>query len=518
MTAHCYLIGIGGSGSRVLEAALHMTAAGLGPRKMWIGHMDPDRGNGNIGRLKRLSGQYADLQASLRKAADQALAPKAHFLRTEVTAAEPDLVWSPVPDGRRDLRALFGARGMMRPAAEHLFESLFHPREEQTLDLEVGFRGRPAIGAAVIAATANGESPFWTDLLRVKRDLGSGVPVRIFLTGSIFGGTGAAGLPTVARVLRSRLAEAGMTDFRIGAGVLLPYFGYTDPDDDEQVVAARSAAFLSQSQGALRYYHQTLAGSGKPIFDSMTVLGWPRPIQLEGFDIGGQGQSNPPMAPELLAALACLDFFSDPEPEPRAGVRLLAADETKPLGWSDLPSVPGTTGEPERSVKDLLGGLVRFAAAYHRLYYPALRRGRSRDMDRQSWLRAYFGGVDLDGDAMQKPLARLDDYCADLLRWAGSIQRLSGNDPGLALFNLGELVDDRTEADGMLALRRGLGAPASFDDLIVGADAASDLADILDALSRGRGRGGHGLGRFVQALHGCCLPRALQSSPEGVMA
>ena len=56
-----YLIGIGGTGARVVEAVLHCCAAGFAPEgltDLTVFLVDPDEGNGNLSRTKTLVAQY----------------------------------------------------------------------------------------------------------------------------------------------------------------------------------------------------------------------------------------------------------------------------------------------------------------------------------------------------------------------------------------------------------------------------------------------------------------------------
>ena len=47
---------------------------------------------------------------------------------------------------------------------------------------------------------------------RMRADLDRGETVQVLLTGSIFGGTGASGIPAVSRYLRRRFAPGIRTD------------------------------------------------------------------------------------------------------------------------------------------------------------------------------------------------------------------------------------------------------------------------------------------------------------------
>lgn len=83
-----------------------------------------------------------------------------------------------------------------------LYEVLYSQRERKT-PLDVGFRGHPSIGAAVLTRTIP-TCALWTNLTaKIKVEIGAGKTVKICIAGSIFGGTGAAGIPTIARLLRN---------------------------------------------------------------------------------------------------------------------------------------------------------------------------------------------------------------------------------------------------------------------------------------------------------------------------
>ena len=53
MSADCYLIGIGGSGSKCIDNYTYMCASGLGPDDLWMGIVDQDQPNGNVAKAKK---------------------------------------------------------------------------------------------------------------------------------------------------------------------------------------------------------------------------------------------------------------------------------------------------------------------------------------------------------------------------------------------------------------------------------------------------------------------------------
>src|SRR5207302_1604172 len=103
--------------------------------------------------------------------------------------------------------------------------------------LEFGFRGHPSIGAAVMAAAVKlgGEEP-WASLRdQISLDVGAGEGAKVMLFGSIFGGTGASGVPTIARLVKNEFSsQLRNKPFKIGSVLMLPYFSF-DPVKSERM-------------------------------------------------------------------------------------------------------------------------------------------------------------------------------------------------------------------------------------------------------------------------------------------
>ena len=152
-----------------------------------------------------------------------------------------------------------------------------------------GFRGHPSIGAAVLArkyALPDENSVQWTEFIdKVRQDMGSGGDVKIFLAGSVFGGTGAAGIPTVARLLRNDLDKYEKR-VSLGCGLILPYFNFTVPED-ETALFARSENFLTNTKAALKYYSQK-----ENVFNLMYFVGDSLITPVKEFSPGATTQKN----------------------------------------------------------------------------------------------------------------------------------------------------------------------------------------------------------------------------------
>ena len=114
---------------------------------------------------------------------------------------------------------------------------------------------------------------FWADVENTSEEGG----VRVFLAGSIFGGTGAAGIPTLgargcsgppAAVLGDRSDGRKRSKVRLGAALVLPYFTFDPGTTAGPQMFVTAADFPIATKAALHYY-QT-----KPLaFDDLYLVG-----------------------------------------------------------------------------------------------------------------------------------------------------------------------------------------------------------------------------------------------------
>ena len=191
-----YAIGIGGTGAKCLESLIHLAAAGMMPdnkAELYVLFVDPDEANGSLARAKSTLNHYKTFSTNERL-------KQPSLLQTKVISTD-NPVWTPfnkVPNPSLEDFVSFGIlKGKNKPAA-NLFEVLYSKRERET-KLGKGFRGHPSIGSSIMAQTALGaDEPWKTFRALVKAD----TDAKVFLAGSIFGGTGASGFPTIAQLVK----------------------------------------------------------------------------------------------------------------------------------------------------------------------------------------------------------------------------------------------------------------------------------------------------------------------------
>ena len=279
-----YFISIGGSGSKILEALTHITVAGILPsnEKLNVIAIDPDSGNGNFTRTSTALNNFVKFQ-NVSVGDDSTLFKN----KIELLSGE-NSPWNPVKRNDR-LDDLMAASLNRDTSLGKLYRSLYTKAERETF-LNEGFRGHPSIGAAVLArkyASPDSNDNQWqTFINKIKNVIdNSSNLVKIFIAGSIFGGTGAAGIPTIARLIRQSLPKS-QNQILIGGAMILPYFNFIPKDTKDDELFARSENFLTNSKAALKYYSQD-----DNDFDFMYLLGEASMGNVK-FSVGGEEQKN----------------------------------------------------------------------------------------------------------------------------------------------------------------------------------------------------------------------------------
>ncbi len=519
------VIGVGGTGAKVVESILHLSVAGLVSDNLQVGLVDQDGSNGNAMRTEQLITRLVDLRSHWRRSgAPHSLGASALF-RTEIRpVSDKDNVWTPHPRSNMTLGQIFDREGMPEDE-KRLFDSLFaigtgEHDTEQNMALDRGYRGRPHVGSAAMTSRIEDDIPFWKRLLDALESSKGSTEVRILLAGSVFGGTGAAGFPTLAKLIRRRL-PAGADNVRIGGILMLPYFDFDPPDTtgaDAQTLAAnvaRSEELAQQAKSALKHYADMM--DSDPIFDQLYMVGWDRTFHVGAHHDGANLQNNPALPPELIAGMAAGRFFLEAEDEADTakktddrGVFALARSQRGRLSWDDLPSP--FDKRPKAPMEDL-GRLLRFAVAW-KYWSPIVSAPRStwgRLVKRDPWyVLQGVDQIDFKNAAPEAEVKALNEYVDELLRWAAAME-LRSQDIRLKfdLWDLNEVVTTNPQNPQDFSLPPVLAEAVHdrlFETLIVpNAEAerppgtASVLAHLNQTSIDDPGR--RGMGVFVGALH-----------------
>ncbi len=399
---------------------MRLATCGMGPPSAWVGLLDQDRSNGNSARTAGVLSQYLDLRAALRTAGGSDLGDSP-MMAMGLQAPKAGWAWAPEERASATLSSSVGYPALP-PSEQAVVQALFSDGERR-LQLDEGFRQRPALGAALTLQGVTPQSAVWRDLLAALQAAGHGGEVRVFLVASIFGGTGAAGFPTVARLLRAEIKQRGLEgQVKLGGALLLPYFSFPapPPDDGGPTIRPDSAAFMMQARGALEYYSQLFRA--ERIFERLYVVGSDPLIPLPGYSDGGSTQANPPLLPEMVAALAAVDFL-----QVRRGgdgeTLVAGTSDAAAVGWSDLPfDAAGGQGGLQAEV----AATLRTALAWHALYGPALADGAWQACRREAWFRRMLPGdaaATVGSPAAQATIGQVTKAFEGLLRWFIALNR-----------------------------------------------------------------------------------------------
>lgn len=452
------LIGIGGTGAKVVESALFLMAAGFGPSgPVHVGLIDQDSTNGNMTRtdsllqlmigLRRMLDGGSNRLARQGEGACPLFGIELHNLFGQAASAN----WRPASTAQPTLAQILD-RTNMSDAERTLFDLLFRPAgvaevdKEQDLPLSKGYRGRAHVGSAAMFSAMLQGGASGTDLLKrlkellVKGSQGNG-EVRVMLAGSLFGGTGASGFPTLARTLHAMRNEdengINAAQVKIGGMLMLPYFGFSPPED-AGVNAIRTEQLLPQARVAVDHYGQLMGEEG--VFDRLYLAGFDRTIMLDYFHEGATEQCNPALFPELIAALGVNDFFKADAIAPDGNSKRLAVrTDGEEVGWGDLP----VDDAHEKILLDRLARMLRMAVYWRHEVEPWFDEWETSMFGKKrlkaEWLRKHCQDVDWD---VGTPDLRsgLTDFWERMLTWAATIERYA--QPPVTLWDTQDQVRD----------------------------------------------------------------------------
>lgn len=330
-----FLIGVGGTGMRCLEAFTHLAACGMfDNQEIDILSLDTDTNNGN----KSQSEQMIDTYIRIKKdSTGKQVALKDSFFSASINLFR----FSPEYSGANRTFRLVSKLGQstdrkINKENEDLMSLLFD-KEVQEFDLSHGYRAQTHLGSYLmyhaileeVTKIKNGEKNAKSDditaFLKRLSDAGlSGQQVKVFIMGSIFGGTGASSIPVIPRALKDALKVWDSTaniadDLLFGATLLTNYFTFNKPTTyqlSQEKVIADADKFSLNSQAALMFYESD--ATIPATYQRMYQIGWSSKFlnydegkMGKSTTTGGAEQKNASHVVELMCAAAAYTFFKD---------------------------------------------------------------------------------------------------------------------------------------------------------------------------------------------------------------
>jgi hypothetical protein len=400
-----YVIAMGGTGTRCLEAMVYLTAAGIfefdrnTPLQVLI--LDPDKNNGNSKKTNELIASYQLLQNAIQPEAEQERYPRpAGAFRTKINPGGEPVFWQNPSENQKFRNAIQYDQELDQNARHFL--DLFFSGQDLEMELDVGYRGRTGVGAIAMrqhlqASSTNpvyGLKPF---VEKLSDDAQKGTSPKLFATGSVFGGTGATGLASIPERIkgfvnpRRQEGAGGVTvgdKIRFGCAMMAPYFVFPScpRETAEKGPAPEAALHPVATKAVLMHY-----GHEHPPYQHIYLIGAPNRKQTNKEHVSGGGeQRNSPHYAELVAALAAWDFFGRAKVDP-SDRKLHYADSisTTPnqqqgdredrakdvgVGWSTLPVRLGAQNDASaRNVlKYRLVAFTTFMYFYKNFLFPAI--------------------------------------------------------------------------------------------------------------------------------------------------
>jgi hypothetical protein len=239
----------------------------------------------------------------------------------------------------------YGNTKFRNPEKAGIADLLF-TNNAKTFDLKHGYRAQTHLGSMLMYHSIINDikQNDKSDLKRWIQELitasSAGNHPRVFILGSVFGGTGASSIPIIPKAIRDAanlISDA--TDIEqnayFGATLLTSYFSFplpSDKDKQQQKVIATSDKFSLNSQAAMMFYEadETVKKTYQKFYMMGTEgLDW-KPGKIKDKTItGGESQENDSHYIELLAAFAAYHFFNSKEED---------TDEANLRGLKDLKS------------------------------------------------------------------------------------------------------------------------------------------------------------------------------------
>ncbi len=329
MNDHLFVIAIGGTGMRCLESFVHLCAIGMFDlQEIEILLLDTDYSNGNKSRVQQLVSKYNDV----KKYGNVEGGTNANtFFSAKLNLYNFGTQYDEA--GRDSYRTI--AHLTNADANDHNQDvaSLFLSPEVQEFLLNEGYRAQTHLGSMLmyhsIVDAARRESASSTDATRdiarfIKLLTDKGENARVFVFGSIFGGTGASSIPIIPKALRDASQILSGKDsnqtidlkkVKFGSTLLTQYFSFPAANVNEvekEKIIAKSENFSLNCQAALQFYMDD--PTVRTCYRRFYHIGWPNDmkfaIQYKGeIQKGGAKQKNDCHVVELLAASAAYDFF-----------------------------------------------------------------------------------------------------------------------------------------------------------------------------------------------------------------
>jgi hypothetical protein len=424
-----FILAFGGTGTRCVEALTYLYASRSIAEPAHILIIDPDAANGNVSVALNQLHRYHAVQSCLRSS-DNNRSTKEVFFSTALNAGHGrgSFRWE-YPNQQQSFSTLIQYSSQER-TSQDLLNLLYDP-DDLAMTFEQGYVGRAHIGSLDLfrtlhqklgrvavdvaqletsddrettRATGPAQPDPLTAFFRELRNATQGQQrANLMVLGSIFGGTGASGIPAIPPLILEKLPYL-RDNLNIACVQVAPYFVFgppateSDPDSSLHPLATQTALF---------HYAQTDAG-----YDRIYLLGAPeRATTNPDNQPGGTDQRNNAHYVELAAALATAHFF-DRAPKTSREAEVYACG-SRTIDWGSLPH-----GQ-EVSLRKRLVAFATFCLFHSDYLYPDLEEQRHREA---KWYYDLIGQTKQGLGGRGTEMEKLRDFANRFVEWATELQ------------------------------------------------------------------------------------------------
>ncbi|GHT84167.1 hypothetical protein FACS1894137_06870 [Spirochaetia bacterium] len=392
--ANLHIIGIGGTGHKVISACVHLTACGafkgtLGGEQIdsiRILTVDADDANGNLTETKQTITAYQNFFKAVGSS------KKLELVEVNLThirlCTEKD-------------KSIMNAFAIPKYADSYTkeFINFLYSEKEVNLEFNQGFYGHTSVGSLMVEEVLSTDAGTWRNYL-------SGISTNdfVFIVGSFFGGTGASAIPVIIQKLKEKKQ---ITNFQYAALMLTPYFNTIGDITKEGSLPPNSENFHVKAKASLFYYNKLKRYEH---MDAFYVIGEPvNNFSNEAAHIGAAPQKNKPHPIELFAATAVIDFIK--EKDNRKSHEIITASREKEGSgdfcwtWKMLENID--TGLPQK-----IQNFMKVAVLYNKVLYNQIQNPKG-----VGWLGKYDKTLTSEKDDNRLKYENIHEYTKSFVMW-----------------------------------------------------------------------------------------------------
>ncbi len=257
---HSVLIGIGGCGTKCVEAAIHLASSQLNHHTIYPVIIDQDKSNGNIERLKNVINSYIKMHEAAKGV------PRNWPFGNTVFKYDELLPIAPVDENLNFASAI--GEPSMSAEEKAIVNALYTPNQMQDYILNQGFKKRAHMGSLLFEDFVEKEKSKDFNEIGLNylcNQIKSLQNLEITIFASLFGGTGISGFYNIGRYLKTKLPNS---DLRVV--LLTPYFILKSTDtENEDASLVKSNSDMIATRIALEIYGPEI----EKVFNKIFIIG-----------------------------------------------------------------------------------------------------------------------------------------------------------------------------------------------------------------------------------------------------